>query len=764
MSAPLLECLSAPGARVHLLGVGGSGMSGIARLLLSRGAVVSGSDRKPGAVTDALQSAGMVLLPSGEPGNVAGAALVCFSSAVPPADPERAAAAAAGIPEVRRATLLAALLAERRGIIVCGAHGKTTTTSMLAHILRGAGWDPGHYVGAEVPGLGASASGGGGDWLVAEGDESDGTLVEYAPHAAVVLNIEREHLDHYRSLEEILAVFRTLVDRTSGPVVYCHDDANARGVCAGRERSTGYGLHEGARVRAVEVELQAEGSTFSVLDGDRLLGGVTLAVPGLHNVSNATGALALAARLGVPFESGARALAEFRGASRRFDVKFQGADFLVVDDYAHHPTEIRATLATARLAVKRLREDGRVVAVFQPHRYSRTQELRDEFATAFTGADRLFLTKIYAASERPIPGVSGETIRDAVQAAGQAGVDYEPDLVRLERAVSREVREGDLLLVMGAGDVHQVATGVARRLGLFDALRQRLGPGTRLVRNEPMRKHTTLRVGGPAELWCEPQDERDLAEVVRFCRARGVPLTMIGRGSNLLVRDGGISGVCVHLTGPHFSRIEVAGRRLVAGAAARLNAIVAAARRAGVGGLEFMEGIPASLGGALRMNAGAMGGWMFERVVSVRCLAPDGELADVPAAEMGARYRDVARLHDHVAVSAVLEGDPAEPDAIAARLREFSGKRWDSQPAAPSAGCVFKNPAVLPAGRLVDELGLKGRRSGGAMISAEHGNFIVNAGGATARDVLDLMARVQEAARRERGVELEPEVMILGDD
>jgi UDP-N-acetylenolpyruvoylglucosamine reductase len=343
-------------------------------------------------------------------------------------------------------------------------------------------------------------------------------------------------------------------------------------------------------------------------------------------------------------------------------------------------------------------------------------------------------------------------------------VDYEPDLVRLERAVSREVREGDLLLVMGAGDVHRVASGVARRLSLFETLRARLGAGTRLVRNEPMRKHTTMRVGGPAELWCEPQDERDLVEVVKFCRARGVPLTLIGRGSNLLVRDGGIPGVCVHLAGPHFSRIVVEQGRIEAGGAARLNAIVAAAKKAGMGGLEFMEGIPASLGGALRMNAGAMGGSMFDRVVSVRCLTPEGDVVEKSAGDVDVRYRDVPLLRDHVALSAVLRGEASSPDAIAARLKEFSGKRWDSQPSAPSAGCIFKNPAGMPAGRLVDELGLKRLRVGGAMVSEEHGNFIVNTGGASARDVLELMARIGDVTRRERGTDLEPEVMILGED
>jgi UDP-N-acetylmuramate--L-alanine ligase/UDP-N-acetylenolpyruvoylglucosamine reductase len=764
VSVGILPLLQRPGARVHLLGVGGSGMSGLARLLLARGVAVSGSDLKPGRAVSELAELGMRALPSGVAGNVEGVSLLVYSSAVPEADAERSAARAGGVPQVRRASLLAALLSERRGVVVAGAHGKTTTSSMLTLALRGAGLAPSYYIGADVPALGASAGAGAGDLFVAEGDESDGSLVEYAPHASLVLNIEREHLDHYRSLDEIVAVFRALVERTTGPVVYCHDDEHARALCAGHARATGYGLHEGAMVRAVNVELGADGAEFEVLRGDSWVGRVRLGVRGLHNVANATGALTMAMALGAEFGGAAEALASFRGASRRFDVKFEAPGFLVVDDYAHHPTEVRATIAAARVASAKLGPDARVVGVFQPHRYSRTRELRDEFATAFTGLDRLFLTRIYAASEAPIPGVSGDMLRAAVEAAGGVPVVYEPDAARLERVVSREVREGDLLLVMGAGDVHEVAAGVARRLAWQAELRALLSPASRLVRNEPLRRHTTMRVGGPAEVWCEPADDAEVACVARFCRARGIPLTMFGRGSNLLVRDGGVSGVCMHLTGAHFTRVSVNGTRIEAGAGARLNAIVAAARRAGLSGLEFMEGIPATLGGALRMNAGAMGGSMFDRVISVRCVTPDGELVEVPAGAMGARYREVPGLHERIAVSAVLEGEPAAADEIAARLREFSGKRWSTQPAAPSAGCVFKNPEQCPAGRLVDELGLKETRSGGAQVSREHGNFIINTGGATAGDVLELMTRIREAARRERGVELEPEVQIVGEE
>jgi UDP-N-acetylenolpyruvoylglucosamine reductase len=294
----------------------------------------------------------------------------------------------------------------------------------------------------------------------------------------------------------------------------------------------------------------------------------------------------------------------------------------------------------------------------------------------------------------------------------------------------------------------------------------RVLPATTVVRrDEPLAKRTTLRVGGPADLFMEPADESELGVVLDLVRTHEVPLFVLGRGSNLLVRDGGIRGAVVSLQHPHFSRIEVQGERIEAGAGAYLKHLANAARDAGLTGFEFLEGIPGSLGGALRMNAGAMGGWTFDRVETLRYMTRAGEVHVIPGAEAGARYRGCPLLFDSLALGAVLRGEPAEREGIRERMTASNQKRWSSQPRQPSAGCTFKNPRPeLPAGRLIDELGLKGTRVGDAMVSDIHANFFVNLGAATARDVLDLIALVQDRARRERGVELETEVEILGED
>ena len=280
---------------------------------------------------------------------------------------------------------------------------------------------------------------------------------------------------------------------------------------------------------------------------------------------------------------------------------------------------------------------------------------------------------------------------------------------------------------------------------------------------EPLAKRTTLRVGGPADLYVEPASEKDLSAVRSFCADRHWPVFVLGRGSNLLVKDGGFRGVVLCLAQPAFAQVEVSGERLRCGAGAKLKAVAMEAKRCGVSGLEFLEGIPGSVGGALRMNAGAMGSSMFDVVVSVRLMDCSGCVEESALAAMAVAYRSCSTLKTRIALAAVLRGKKESRELIERRMNEFSRKRWESQPAASSAGCMFKNPTTIPAGKLIDELGLKGTRVGGAMVSLEHANFLVNDGTATARDVLELIEVVRARARVERGIDLETEVEIIGE-
>lgn len=754
----LSEILGDGEIRTHLIGVAGSGMSGIAGLLLSLGHKVSGSDRVSTIEIDRLRGLGLQFHLPQDAANVRDADLVIYSSAIRPGNVEFDEARRLGIPMVRRADALAAIMHYRKGIVVAGMHGKTTTSSMAAHVLRAGGLHPSHYVGAEIPILGTNAHWDEqGEWFVAEGDESDGTLVNYRPHHAIILNIEEEHLDFYRDLPAIEKVFCQLLDQTAGTIFYCADDFHARRICAPYEGSVSYGEEAGADYRLEQFESGNFQSTFEVFARGQALGKVRLNVPGRHNASNALAVIALASELGVPFEKIAEGLESFRGARRRFEVKYRSEAWLIVDDYAHHPSEVKATLATARQ-----NHPGRLITLFQPHRYTRTVALQEEFGSAFDAADLVYVTAIYPASEPLIPGVSGQLLVDAMAAHGHAGGVYQPDRGALLREVGRLLEPGDCLLSLGAGDVHELGTVLARDLAVVEGLKNAMGEG-KVCLYEPLSRHTTLRVGGPAQFWVEPESEAGFARLVAWSHAQRLPVTVMGRGSNLLVRDAGIRGVVIHFAKGELREIRSEGHRITAGAGVRFKEVAMHAKANGIGGLEWMEGIPGTVGGGLRMNAGAMGGETFEYVESLRIVDQEGKVHERTPGDLDVRYRSVPDLRHQYVVRATFLGIEREPEEIARRLEESMQKRRTSQPRESSAGCIFKNPSVCPAGKLVDELGLKNSRVGGARVSSIHGNFIVNDGSATAADVLALIARIKAEAFDRRGIVLDTEVQIVGE-
>jgi UDP-N-acetylmuramate--alanine ligase len=758
-SVDLVKFLTQERHAIHLIGVAGSGMSGIAGLLLQLGHEVSGSDKSDSLETDRLQRLGLKFYQQHRAGDACKTELIIYSSAIKPDNPILKNACETGRPAARRAEALAAIMSAKRGILIVGMHGKTTTSAMTAHVLREGGLHPSHYVGAEIPILGTNAHWDArGEFFVAEGDESDGTIALFHPEHTLVLNLEEEHLDYYTDLAAIEKVFLQLISQTTGKVFFCADDPNASRTCRSSERVICYGLSENADYRATDIDLRNFASTFCVHAGKVNLGEAVLNVPGEHNVRNALGVIALATELGVPFEKIVKSLTKFQHARRRFEIKYDSPRFLLVDDYGHHPTEISATLKTAKSVGRK-----RVLTMFQPHRYSRTKALRKEFGKAFDQADRVVIADIYGSNESPIPGVTGQMIADEIAAHGHRGVSYQPRLEQVHRDVGNMLESGDLVLSLGAGNIHEQLSILAADLVIAEKLKEIVGGEGDVRLYEPLSKHTTLRVGGPAQFWVEPRNEKSFAELTRLCHRENLSLFVIGRGSNLLVRDGGIRGVVAHPSGGDFDKIDIHGNEITAGVGAKLKEIAYAARGAGLGGLEWMEGIPGAVGGALRMNAGAMGGQTFEKIVSVRYLDTDGGAHEKKRDEVEVHYRHFPLLEKNFAVSATFLGTPAKRDEIEARLHESQEKRRTTQPIAKSAGCIFKNPEKCPAGLLVDELGLKNSAVGKARVSEVHGNFIVNDGGATATDMLKLIDRIKKEAKAKRGIELETEVQIVGE-
>jgi UDP-N-acetylmuramate--alanine ligase len=447
--------------KIHFIGIGGSGMSGLAEVLLTMGYQVSGSDLKPGEVTDRLVGAGGRVFTGHHERNVEGAQIVVYSSAVQADNPELRAAIARGLPVIPRAEMLAELMRMKYGIAVGGAHGKTTTTSMVGAVLLAGGLDPTIVVGGRVHALKTNARLGHGQFLVAEADESDGSFVRLVPAIAVITNLDEEHLDHYGTMAGLESAFVEFGDRVPfyGLVVLCADNARLMRLAPRISRRTlTYGIEQGT-VRARGVAFSPQGVRFEVLCDERPLGAIEMPLVGRHNVLNALAAIAVGIELEIPFAHAALALASFEGVGRRFERKGESGGVLVIDDYAHHPTEIMATLAAARQLGR-----GRIVVVFQPHRYSRTRTLAREFGACFGNADHVLVTDIYPAGEAPIPGVSAELIVGAARSHGHRNVVYAGDLARAEALLRDMVRPHDLVITLGAGDITRLGDRVVRSL------------------------------------------------------------------------------------------------------------------------------------------------------------------------------------------------------------------------------------------------------------------------------------------------------------
>ena len=449
--------------RIHFVGIGGIGMSGIAEVLHNLGYAVSGSDLADSEITHRLARLGVRYCTGHQEENVAQADVVVVSSAVTATNVEVAAAKARKIPVIPRAEMLAELMRMKYGVAIAGSHGKTTTTSLIGAVLAKGGLDPTLVIGGRLNSLGGNAKLGQGEFMVAEADESDGSFLKLNPMVAVVTTIDREHLDFYHNLEEIQTAFGQFLNKVPfyGFCVVCADEPNIQAIlpCLTKKLFT-YGLHSDVDYSAREVRTQGLGSMFVATRHGRDLGSIVLNIPGLHNIRNALAAIATGRELDLPFSCIREALHDFSGIHRRFEVKGEAGGITVVDDYGHHPTEIDATLRTARLVWP----DRRLVAIFQPHRYSRTQALWQEFCPPLLAADVLLLTEVYGAGEPPIPGVSGALIWEGVQALGHPRALFLSHREELAAEMLGHARAGDVVLTLGAGDVWKVGEEILKAL------------------------------------------------------------------------------------------------------------------------------------------------------------------------------------------------------------------------------------------------------------------------------------------------------------
>ena len=447
--------------KIHFVGIGGSGMSGIAKVIAARGGSVSGSDIHDSTALDGLRAQGIKIFIGHDSSNIDGADLLVKSSAIPNSNPEIAAANARGIKILGRAEALAELLINRRSIAIAGTHGKTTTTSMLTVALQRSGLDPSFAIGASIKNSGTNAHHGSGDIFVVEADESDGSFTSYRPTGAVITNIELDHVDNFKDLAEIDQLFLNFANTVSEFLVLCSDDPGVQRLISHLQKSSlkivTYGSNGDPDYLINRVVLNPKNSLARVTAKGRVLGELNLSVPGGHNLLNALGALAASLEIGAPIQSAIEGLNSFTGARRRFEIKGSVNGVTVVDDYGHHPTEIKATLETA----SRYSGAGRVIVIYQPHRFSRTQAFLDEFAEQLSKADHTYLLEIYPAGEEPIPGITSAAIAKRMDSDK---VTYEPSMTEVISKVITNARGGDLVLTLGAGDVSSLAPLILENL------------------------------------------------------------------------------------------------------------------------------------------------------------------------------------------------------------------------------------------------------------------------------------------------------------
>lgn len=746
----------------HMLGVGGMGMAPLALFLKQAGCRVSGEDDNfHPRVHQLLLNNGIEI--SQKP-NFSSIDDIIYSNAIGGTHPALTGALSEGLSVIRRGEFLSALSRRFKTIAVAGSHGKTTTCGLLVYALRILEFPCNYILGglfsgdSLLPGHFQEES----PWLLIEVDESDGSIHSFEPAISLLVNVDWDHADYYHTKKKCIDTFLGLIKRTRAQVFLNQSCQISRGLDLRDIQASIHTFGEGGEAQLINFEdrtLEVGGSLPSR----------TLSVPfdEPFNAQNALAALAVVDLLAGEIQP--HLLEGFPGLWRRQEVLYEKAGFLVVEDYGHHPTEIRKLFEALRL------KEGPLTVVFQPHRFSRTLQFKHEFAEALLQAHQLIIMEVYGAGEDEIPGGRGTDLFELYSdLAPHREAFFCPDHdAVMNRLTILNPRSG-VLLFLGAGNIQDIAAGFVTRLkqlsgqvdsDFYTQVSPRLSKESWLRANEPLAGKTTLRVGGSADYYAEPANETDLQILLRGAGKHSMPVHFLGRGSNIIVPDIGVRGLVIRLSKPFFQRIEkMDDGRIRAGAGVRLKELCGFMRKNELSGFEFLEGIPGNVGGALRMNAGAMGGWVSDVISEVVLMNYRGDISIAAVEDLHFGYRHCLELSDAIGLAVIFKaGDASTLQTIQHTMDSYQSTRKESQPRLPSAGCSFQNPADSSAGKLIDQSGLKGFSVGGAEVSDLHANFIVNKGAATASDVISLINQLRQTVYRKTGYELEPEVILFGD-
>lgn len=763
------------------MGICGEGALGVAWLLKEHGWEVSGCDSvlRPTA-REWLEERGIEVLEGHSASHLAGCSAVVYSNAIPASHPELVAAREAGILLVPRGKALAAWVNGIRSVAVCGTHGKTTTSCFTARLLQLAGANPAWCLGGKTTALGSNAGpaekerGLNSTTLsaqeralcigVVEADESDATLADETPAISVLTGIDLDHVDHFPDEASLVRCFATLVEQTREALAVCCENDKALQVAAAfKGTCLTYGFSPEAVVRAINLKTNAESTDFDLIYRTQNLGRITLLVPGSHNVLNALGAFSAGVLLGLDPLNLARLLPEAAGElpARRFEWIDREGPVRIVIDYSHHPVELAAAMSIARLQGAR-----RIRVVFQPHRYSRTKALGKDFPKAMREADEVILLPVYAASEKVLEG--GEA-HDLYAHFRHENPEQKVLLARsLEEAhhyLNITAESGDLIPIVGAGDVVKLGRWFHQGLRLpleappdYALLREALPPGIDLKPRVPIAKWSFYRTGGCADAAVDIHDLPSLSALLMMCSVSHIPTRCIGAGANTWISDLGQTGVAFRLEGEAFKGFSRSGDHITAGAGWSGSAFLNRLEEEGLGGLEFLEGVPGKIGGWVAMNAGAFGGEIWQHIESLRVMTADGQSRCVTASFFRPGYRSVEGLEKLTVVEATFRLTGSDRETIREKRAALREKRKHLA-GGQTCGSVFRNPAgAASAGILLDNAGAKNWRIGGASVTPHHANIITTTPTATSSDVLALALKMRRTVLKETGVELSPEV------
>ncbi|MFH1840792.1 MAG: UDP-N-acetylmuramate--L-alanine ligase [Candidatus Shapirobacteria bacterium] len=708
---------------VHFMGMGGSALAGVALLAQKMGYQVSGCDlQKATSYSKSLKEAGIDLILGHDSGHLKGVDVVAVSPAVLAVNsnhPEVAAARKRKILLTWQEFVSRYLQKDKFVIAIAGTHGKSTTTALVGLVLEEAELDPTVVVGAVLPEWRSGVRFGRSKYFVIEADEYNLNFLNYSPSVIILNNLEMDHPEYFKDFTEFKEAFKKFIKRLVSPKILIanQDDKGVIGVI--RE------MRKENELKDIEVKFYSS-KIF------------TLKLPGKHNLANALGVVKLAEYFGIKKRFWSKVFASFGGLSRRMELVGEVGGIKVFDDYAVHPTAIAATIAALRQKYPR----QKLWAIFEPHQYSRLRLFMEAFAASLKKADRVIVTGIYAGREKNRWRVKES---DLVKLIGPKAVFFD-DFEQIIDYLLPKLKKNDLVLVLGAGNSYlfseqltEKILGIKRRVGLAD--------------------YTTFGIGGEADFWAEVDTEEELLALIGFARKNNLDYFILGGGSNLLIADEGYRGLVIKIKNLKF---QIKNSRVVCGAGITLAELVNRAAQTGLTGLEFATGIPGTVGGAVRGNAGAWQQAIGDRIVRIRVMDSQGEFRWLEKKACCFDYRASRfKTSGEIIWEVELNLKPEKKNKIKRQMEEYLNKRSD-QPGEPSAGCIFINPKLIPAGQLIDQLGFKNKTIGGAKVSEKHANFIVNTGKATAKEVIQLIEVIKKSVKKKFGVQLKEEVQLIG--